>query len=653
MKKIEISDLNQICSPAAPQYGLDRQTLAFSVIQPDQKENSYRKNIWIMEPEKKARQLTHSEKDGAFIWDDVQTLLFISERDSEKDSDKEKEETTFYRINIHGGEARKAFTIDRSVQFFKKLSDGCYCMGISENQNALPVLKENEEQRKEEKDYHVIDEVPLWGNARGFISGVRTVLYLYRESDHSLKRVTPPDMDVSSVDVREKALLIVGKQWKDVIDNTDSLLLYHTDTEETDMLINQGELMISNAVFAGGQIILTATDGKAFGIGQYHDIYRYDETLRCPVKTAETGRFLGSEIMTDCCYGAGESMAVSEGTLWMIGQRGYETSVFVYEENELKEYLPFHGMISGFTAAGDRLAFTAMEANGCCEVYEYVNKKLIQRTELNKHFLEEHFTAKVKYLPFTNKEGISIDGWVLEPENFDPAGSYPGVLEIHGGPRCTYGEVFFHEMQIWAAKGWFVFFCNPRGSEGYGEDFADLRGKYGSIDYEDLMAFTDYVLEKYPQIDRKHLGAAGGSYGGFMCNWIEGHTDRFAAIASQRSVSNWVSDFGTSEIGVRFDTNEMEATPWSDMEKMWDCSPLKYACYAKTPILFIHSLNDFNCTPDQGIQMFTAVKYYGVPARMCLFEGENHSLSRNGRPLHRMRRLKEMTDWFEKYLTEE
>lgn len=138
-----------------------------------------------------------------------------------------------------------------------------------------------------------------------------------------------------------------------------------------------------------------------------------------------------------------------------------------------------------------------------------------------------------------------------------------------------------------------------------------------------------------------------------MCNWIEGHTDRFAAIASQRSVSNWVSDFGCSEIGVTFDQNEILATPWNGMEKMWDCSPLKYACNAKTPILFIHSMNDYNCTLDQGIQMFTAVKFYGVPARMCLFEGENHGLSRNGKPLHRMRRLKEMTDWFEKYLTKE
>lgn len=646
MKQIDISDLNQICSPAALQYGPDHRTLAFSVIQPDQKENAYRKNIWIMEPEEEARQLTCSGKDGAFIWDDENTLLFISGRDDIK------EKTGFYRIGIHGGEARKAFTIEKAVQFFRKISDGLYCMGISEDRNALPVLKDNEEQRKEEKDYHVIDEVPLWGNGRGFISGVRTVLYLFQESGHSLKRLTPPDMDAASVDVKENELLIVGKQWKDVIDNTDSLLRYRVDTGVLETLIGQGSLMISHAVFAGDQIIITATDAKPYGTEQYHDIYRYDEASRCAVKAAGSGRLLRSSVMTDCCYGTGESMAVSGETVWTIGQCGYENSVFCYQEKELKEYLPFHGLISGIAVDKDRLALTAMEANGCCEVYEYADGRLVQRTGLNRSFLAEHVRAKAKHLPFVNKDGIRIDGWVLEPEGFDPAGSYPGVLEIHGGPRCTYGEVFFHEMQVWASRGLFVFFCNPRGSEGYGEEFADLRGKYGTIDYEDLMAFTDHVLEAYPQIDRKRLGAAGGSYGGFMCNWIEGHTDRFAAIASQRSVSNWISDFGTSEIGVSFNTNEMGVTPWTGMEQMWDCSPLKYACHAKTPILFIHSMNDYNCTLDQGIQMFTAVKHYGVPARMCLFEGENHSLSRNGKPLHRMRRLREMTDWFDRYLTE-
>ena len=126
--------------------------------------------------------------------------------------------------------------------------------------------------------------------------------------------------------------------------------------------------------------------------------------------------------------------------------------------------------------------------------------------------------------------------------------------------------------------------------------------------------------------------------------------DRFAAIVSQCSIANWINDWGDSEIGVTFDANETGADPLTDMEKMWQQSPYKYANNAKTPILFIHSLQDYNCTINQGVEMFAAMKYFNVPSRMCLFEGENHSLSRSGKPKHRVRRLKEIFGWFEKYV---
>ena len=113
------------------------------------------------------------------------------------------------------------------------------------------------------------------------------------------------------------------------------------------------------------------------------------------------------------------------------------------------------------------------------------------------------------------------------------------MLDIHGGPKTVYGEVFYHEMQYWASQGWFVFFCNPRGGDGRGNQFADLRGKYGTIDYSDIMAFTDKVLEKYPQIDAQKLCVTGGSYGGFMTNWIIGHTHRFRAAATSRRPPDW------------------------------------------------------------------------------------------------------------------
>ena len=168
------------------------------------------------------------------------------------------------------------------------------------------------------------------------------------------------------------------------------------------------------------------------------------------------------------------------------------------------------------------------------------------------------------------------------------------------------------------------FFCNHRGSDGYGDAFADLRLKYGTIDYEDIMEFTDHILAQNPQIDPLRLGVTGGSYGGYMTNWIITHTHRFAAAASQRSISNWISDYGTSGISYDDDLHD-GGKPWNHMEKMWDHSPLKYADFCTTPTLFIHSFEDYTCAVSQAMEMFTAFKVLNVEARACLFKGKTTS----------------------------
>ncbi len=155
--------------------------------------------------------------------------------------------------------------------------------------------------------------------------------------------------------------------------------------------------------------------------------------------------------------------------------------------------------------------------------------------------MDTHEVAHTEHFTFINSDGVEIDGWVLYPGDFDPEKTYPAIFDVHGGPQSAYGEGFFHEMQYWAGLGYIVFFCNPRGSSGKGGGFADIYGdNYGVRDYNDLMEFTDEVLKRVSQIDVKRVAMTGGSYGGFMTNWIIGHTDRFACAASQRSISNWV-----------------------------------------------------------------------------------------------------------------
>lgn len=205
-------------------------------------------------------------------------------------------------------------------------------------------------------------------------------------------------------------------------------------------------------------------------------------------------------------------------------------------------------------------------------------------------------------------------------------------------------------MQLWASRGFAVIFCNPTGSDGRGDAFADIFGAYGDQDYRDIMAFTDEAIRHFDFIDPERMGVTGGSYGGFMTNWIIGHTHRFRAAASQRSIANWTGYYGTSDIGYFFQPDQIGADPWQDLEKVWAQSPLKYADKVRTPTLFIHSDEDYRCPLAEGLQMFTALRVHGVEARLCMFKGENHELSRSGKPKHRVRRLREITEWFEKYL---
>ena len=205
-------------------------------------------------------------------------------------------------------------------------------------------------------------------------------------------------------------------------------------------------------------------------------------------------------------------------------------------------------------------------------------------------------------------------------------------------------------MQVWASEGYFVMFTNIRGSDGRGDAFADIRGKYGEDDFVNLMDFVDEVLKQYPAIDETRLCETGGSYGGFMTNWIIGHTDRFCACASQRSISNWLSFTYLSDIGFYFGTDQNGTDDMiKDYQKLWEHSPLKYADNVKTPTLFIHSDQDYRCPMPEGMQMMQALAERGVDTRLVLFHGENHELSRSGKPSHRIRRLSEITGWFRKY----
>ena len=261
----------------------------------------------------------------------------------------------------------------------------------------------------------------------------------------------------------------------------------------------------------------------------------------------------------------------------------------------------------------------------------------------NAAFEDTHQITPVERFWYKGADDWDIQGWYVPP--VDKSENHPAVLYIHGGPQVCYGETFFHEMQKLSAEGYGVILLNPRGGNGYGQDFvASILGDYGNKDYEDLMLGTDYVLEQHPEIDQSNVYVAGGSYGGFMTNWIVGHTDRFKAAVTQRCISNWVSFYGTSDVGAFFVEFQLKRDV-TQMEDLWKMSPLAYTQNIKTPLLVIHGQEDLRCPQEQGEQMYTAMKKQGVKTKLVLFPKSSHGLSRAGLPNLRIERLNEISNW--------
>ncbi|WCJ47585.1 S9 family peptidase [Levilactobacillus brevis] len=281
-----------------------------------------------------------------------------------------------------------------------------------------------------------------------------------------------------------------------------------------------------------------------------------------------------------------------------------------------------------------------------------VTRDLTQQTERvlynpNAAYEETHTFAHPQRFDFESADGQALEGWYLPAQTTAP--KQPVLLYVHGGPHGNYGETFFHEFQVHASRGFGVVFFNPRGSTSYGQDFeSDVNGHYGEHDFSDVMTGLDVALQKFPQLDADRQYIAGGSYGGFMTTWAIGHTKRFAAAIAQRPVTNWISLFGTSDIGFYFNPEELGTDLFAEggVASYWRQSPLAYAQQVTTPIRLLHGEWDMRCPISQSEEYFTAVKRHGVDADMIRYPQSFHGVSRNGLPNLRLQRLDDMTEWF-------
>lgn len=664
MRSVEIRDFLNYKYLANVKYAPDGKRAAFVVSNCNEEENSYESRLWLYDGA--FRQLTDLGKEARYFWEDANTILFPAVRtSSEKKRAEAKEQfTSFYRLNLRGGEALHAFDLPFAAEWLKKLPNGAYAVLGTIDANAPEYYRMSKEDREkvqkqyaDDADYEVFDELPYWMNGGGIVNKSRTALFLVSPDAKDVKRVTEPFFSVDSIETIGNYVYFLGDSYTARRDLTHpKLFVMDGGTGEVRMLKEYEGLYTDRIKAVGETLVITATEGKDTGLNENVDFYTVDRGTGALSMLYENTESLWNSVGSDVRHGGGESMIGANDRLYYITTRA--ESSHLYALDLMGNNVPIAEEIGSIDAVAihpdnENALFVALYEGSLQELYakNLHTGKLTKLSHFNDDALKDKYVAKCEPVS-VESEGLKIDGWVLKPKDYDPAKKYPAVFDIHGGPKTVYGTVFYHEMQVWAGLGYFVFFCNPKGSDGRGDAFADIMGHYGETDYQNLMDFADEVLRRYPAIDPMRVCETGGSYGGFMTNWIIGHTDRFCACASQRSISNWLSFNGISDIGYYFVGDQNKADFYTDHAKLWEHSPLKYAKNVKTPTLFIHSDEDYRCPLDQGLQMYAALVDRGIPARICVFHGENHELSRSGKPKHRIRRLTEITNWFEKYAKE-
>ena len=271
-------------------------------------------------------------------------------------------------------------------------------------------------------------------------------------------------------------------------------------------------------------------------------------------------------------------------------------------------------------------------------------------THLNADLFDGIQQSEPEEINYRSFDGKNIQGWILKPPDFDTSKKYPLILEIHGGPHGAYGNVYTHEFQWMAAKGYIVLFTNPRGSTSYGQDFGNIiQYHYPGDDYKDLMAGVDEVVKK-GYVDANRLGVTGGSGGGLLTNWTITQTQRFKAAVAQRDIADWYGFWFTADFTL-FQPTWFRKAPWEDPQDFAARSPITHVASVTTPLMLVNGDADYR-TPasDGGEMMFRALKYRKIPTVMVRFPRETHELSRSGEPWHRVERLQHIVGWMDQWL---
>ncbi|MCO7127298.1 S9 family peptidase [Sporolactobacillus shoreicorticis] len=647
---ITIDDLAAFTFAGSPALSIDGLQAVYVVTKTDLNQNGYSSSLYWTDGEHSPKPLTYTYNDTLLekhhhpIFSSDGTYVYYLSNRTGIDQ--------VWRIPVSGGESEQVTDFKEGTNDFTLCPDG---------QKLVCQTTKKDKKKSDNPDVTVVTRLRYLQNGKGFVDGT-TALHLCSIVDRHQELITNPHCDAELPTFSpdgSQLYFCMGKPQPDQSDYLLDLYVYDFSTRTTKRIYKALGSIKEIQISPDGQTVALA--GNDDGECTPENI----SILLVPAagglaknltknKYLSLGNFIGTDVRFDDAHhliqwakdGQSLTYLVQDGAisgLKSINLNGEIATVFMRKKK----------VMTSFSMNNDKIIAILSTPLSTGDLYFLGNGDTIrQASDHNQELFNQLDLNEPTPFTYDGADNWKIDGWVLmPPKAARTAKKVPVVLEIHGGPAAAYGESFNHEFQCLAAQGYAVVYTNPRGSRGYGAEFcAGCYGDWGRKDKLDILKGLDYVLANYPECDPDRQFVTGGSYGGFMTNTLVGTTNRFRAAVTQRSICNLYNFYGTSDIGYYFLTRYFNgADLWSDEDTLMQFSPIRYANQVKTPTCIIHSEQDHRCPIEQAEQWYTALRRLGVETRFVRIKGENHELSRSGRPKNRLTRLQEIIDWFQHY----
>lgn len=658
----------------------------------DRSGNKYNRTIWTQRldtPKTPAQPLTGSVKDGTPRWSpDGARLGFISGRD---------DKPAVFVLPMQGGEARNVASHPNGIGAFEWSPDGrqvVFTAGMradeceaedkmresgakSQDTDEKPApkdawdLKRDKEQKQHDEelrlDPRIVSRVP-YRTGTTFIEDRYTHIYLadvpasFAEPNGSKpRRITPNDSTAN----------FNGVQW-----SVDGKAIYSATSRDPD----SGELFLLTDIVRfdtskkarsykrlpvkGNTVYgpLPSPDGKwiAFDKSVENKSQYEPGTLCIMPASGKPGEFIDLTDVLDSPVGAYRWSPDGKYLYFTLLKNGAVNlwrcktpASMSAGEIDLDQLTDADHEISAFDITSDgRVIFIACTPQDPSALFMLDERgRITALYQPNAKLLNDLTLGAVEEIWYES-DGRQIQGWLILPPGFNKRKKHPLIVQMHGGPHVMWGAAvrsMWHEFQAMAGAGYAVFYCNPRGSDGYGLEFHHSnRGDWGDGPMRDVLAGVD-LLTGRDYIDGKRLCLTGGSYAGYLTAWIIGRDHRFAAACAQRGVYNLVSMRNTTDIPFFNDRETGSITPWDDVAALWNMSPISLVPNVQTPLLIEHSEQDYRVPIEQGEQLFQALKLMKKKVKMIRWPREGHELSRAGEPRHRLLRIESIIEWFNEH----